>query len=84
MTSEEAKKAYEGKYFYILDSVAKLSIGDEDIVTQLRVRGPFDNIYYLVPNNGKYTQEYVYIQVIDGLPKQAFTKNEILITDRIL
>lgn len=80
MNKEEAKALYEGKFFY--------EIVKTENPLELKLIGPFDNIYFANPNMPKQKtadgQEYEYLQVIDGTPRQAFTKEEILITDRKL
>jgi hypothetical protein len=82
-SSEASKNLYDGKFFYIIDGVTNTVIGDE-FKTELRLRGPFDNIYYLIPANGHPKSEiYDFVQIVDGRPR-TFTKEEILITDRKL
>lgn len=68
MTKEEAKDLYEGQYFYEI-------VKDVDCIKLL---GPFDNIYY---SSGT---EHKYVQVIDGLPRQTFNDEDILVLDRKL
>lgn len=85
MSPEEAKKLYEGKYFYeIVD-------GDWCGKPCKMLFGPIDTIRYvnkdiaqseLDKSTGKANVEFV--QVIDGNIRAAFNKNEILVTDRIL
>lgn len=77
MNKEEAKKLYEGKYFYeIIKPISGRWAG------YIQLAGPFDNIYYASHINGE--SKYKFVQVIDGKPVQAFTEEEILVTDRIL
>jgi hypothetical protein len=77
---EEAQKFYEDKYFY---EIVKIKSGRKAGTIQLF--GPYDNIYYVERPLGEKTDRvYKYIQVINGLPVQAFTEEEILVTDRKL
>jgi len=79
---------YEGKFFY---EVLKPKTGGIQLV------GPFDNIYYVSENedarykigrlfstDAKPQPTFKFVQVIDGQPVQAFTEEEILVTDRKL
>ncbi len=72
MSKEEAKALYEGKYFYEV-------VKDAD---HIKLLGPFDNIYFTNPCPNE--DGYKYLQVVDGIPKQAFKDEEILVTDRKL
>ncbi len=81
-TKEEAKKLYEGKYFY---EVVKPFPG------MIQLWGPFDNIRYIAKDYsvGFSTEdinhpEIKFAQVIDGKIVQAFEEHEILVTDREL
>jgi hypothetical protein len=87
MTRNEAKKLYEGKFFY--EIVKPKNTGG------IQLFGPFDNIFYInrdlpkdvtdriLPRN-EDGKEYVFVQVVDGKPTVAFTQEEILVTDRKL
>lgn len=82
MTKEEARKLYEGKYFY---EVVKPFSG------MVQLWGPFENIYYVSKDysvglsvEGTNHPQIKYIQVINGKPVQAFEEHEILVTDREL
>lgn len=88
MTKEEATKLYEGKFFY---QIVKPTSEYGDIT----LAGPFDNIYYIEKSAANHvgklfstdaapTPEYKFVQVVDGVPVQAFTESEILVTDRVL
>jgi hypothetical protein len=79
MTKEETKSLYEGKFFYEVRKTIK-----EDGKIILELEGPFDNIYFVNKNIPHSHDRYEYVQVMDGTPKQVFTKEEILITDRVL
>jgi hypothetical protein len=74
MSKEEAKKLYEGKFFYEI-----MQTGPEEY----RVFGPFDNIFYAsktpeaITKNGS---DIEFLQVIDGKPVASFTKDEIYVT----
>lgn len=83
---EEAKKLYEGKFFY---EIVKPKSGG------IQLFGPFDNIFYVnkvlpkdvsdrVVSKNENDKEYKFVQVIDGRPTVAFTEEEILVTDRKL
>lgn len=80
-TKEEAQKLYEGKFFYeIVD-------GFDPVQGPCKMLfGPFDNIYYVhrYSDNPSEYDKYEFLQVIDGTPKVAFTKEQILVTDRRL
>jgi hypothetical protein len=78
----EAKKLYEGKFFYEIVRQPANKFGPE----HLELHGPFDNIYFTTPRTDAIPNhpEYKYLQVIDGSPRQAFTESEILVTDRRL
>lgn len=81
-TKEEAKQLYEGKFFY---EIVKVKKGKNAGTIQLF--GPFDNIFFTVPlpeEHARYAGPYKYVQVIDGKPVQAFSEEEILVTDRKL
>lgn len=74
MTKEEAKDLYEGKYFY------EIVRREDDEITLV---GPFDNIFYASVAGQEMTGKH-FVQVIDGIPRQFFTEDEILVIDRIL
>lgn len=85
MTKEIARALYEGKYFYEI-------IETKNPIEKI-LRGPFDNIYFAVKPNPPpgenqigtvldTTTEYDFVQVINGIPRVTFTKDQILITDR--
>ena len=87
---EEARKLYEGKFFY---EIVKVKYGRNAGTIQLF--GPFDNIYYVnkvlpkdvsdrIVKQDEEGKEYKFVQVVDGRPVQAFTAEEILVTDRKL
>ena len=65
-SKEKAQKLYEGKRFYVLNPDGT-------------VDGPREDIYYCVPTTKVGNKKYKYVQVIGGQPKQAFTKEEILV-----
>lgn len=73
ISKEEAKELYEGKYFY-------------EIVHEngtIRLHGPSDDIRYInkdVPNVPKYD----FVKIVNHQPVAVYTKDQILITDRIL
>ena len=69
MNKEEAKKLYEGKHFY--EIVKPISGG-------IQLFGPFDSIRYARDTSDGF------VQVVDGNIVAFFTKDEILVTDRIL
>lgn len=84
-SQKQARKLYEGKHFYEI-------VKTED-PKEIKLLGPFDNIYYankelgrptLFSDDSKPNIDYDFVQVIDGIPVQAFTKQEILVTDRVL
>jgi hypothetical protein len=83
MTKENAKKLYEGKFFY---EIVKVKAGRHAGTVQLF--GPFDNIYYLsdhVKNDVSHElSKFKFVQVIEGRPTVCFTEEEILVTDRKL
>lgn len=76
MSREEARKMYEGKFFYEV-----IKTGKEGLVL---LNGPRDDIYYAAPVETEKESEYKFLQVIDGRPVQAFKENEILVTMRRL
>lgn len=75
---KEARKLYEGKFFYEIVKTTKSKV--------LKLVGPFDNIFYTVKKNtvGSNFENYKFVQVINGMPVQAFTEDQILVTDRKL
>jgi hypothetical protein len=66
-TREEAKKLYEGKFFY---EIVKVKAGRHAGTIQLF--GPFDNILYANPIDKDVKSEYKYCQVVDGKVVAAF------------
>lgn len=78
MNREEAKKLYEGKFFYEV-------VKHDD---RIELFGPKDDIYYVNPianSKGEMSDStYKFVQVVDGKPVQAFTEEEILVIDRKL
>lgn len=69
-SKEEAKKLYEGKYFYEIVDAGEAGVN---------LVGPLDNIYFAVTQEG-HPSPYKFVEVIDGKPTRAFTENEILLT----
>ena len=80
ITTEEVRLLYEGKYFY--EIIKLVDIAGKDYIN---LYGPIDDIRYSTASdqNGKKAN-FTYLQIIDGVIKQAFTKDEILVTDRKL
>jgi hypothetical protein len=75
--TENTSELYEGKFFY---EIVKDDAG------QIKLFGPYENIYYCHSTSPKNPdeKEYGFIQVIDGSPVQTYTKDEILVTNRLL
>lgn len=88
MNVKEARKLYEGKYFY---EIIKPMSGRFAGLIQLA--GPFDNIRY-VNEDARSTKTFStdaspapkikFVQVVDGKIVASFQENEILVTDRVL
>jgi hypothetical protein len=67
MTPKEAQDLYNGKTFYVKQPDGSLD-------------GPREDIYYVHRKTGDPVKDnYMFLQVIDGVPKQAFTEDEILV-----
>lgn len=79
---------YEGKFFYeIVKPISGRNAG------LIQLAGPFDNIYYAEPSRDSQEKivrlfpkkdKYKFVQVVGGTIVQAFTEEEILVTDRKL
>ena len=88
VTKEEAKKLYEGKFFYIVHD------GNWSGESCKMLFGPYDNILYAIdsglrvdkvsPTMFVESDKHKYAQVIDGKVVQMFENNEILVLDRKL
>lgn len=80
-TREELKSMYENKFFYEV-------VKPKTVNGTIQLFGPHDNILYTNPVKNSEGEEpnpiYKFVQVIDGRVVQAFTENEILVTDRVL
>jgi hypothetical protein len=67
MTPKEAKALYKDKTFYVKNPDGSLD-------------GPREDIYYVYRKTGDpITNNYMFLQVINGTPKQAFREDEILV-----
>lgn len=79
LKDKDENNVYEGKFFY---EVVKPKSGG------IQLFGPFDNIYFAASTKNSLGEEptkpYKYVQIVDGLPVQAFFEEEILVTDRKL
>ena len=78
ISKKEAKKLYEGKFFY---EIVKITSGRNAGTIQLF--GPFDNILYTVGAESRDTLSG-FAQVVDGKAVAFFKQEEILVTDRKL
>lgn len=86
MNKSMLKALYEGKYFYEVVNTGK--------PMERLVIGPLDGIRYTVKSTGLVNEdnkavlsedtEYDFVQVINGQIKVAFTKDQILVTDKPL
>jgi hypothetical protein len=81
ISKEEAKKLYDGKFFYEI-------VKSRTVEDSIQLLGPYNNIYYATSDinsqDEKTNSIYKFVQVIDGKIIQAFTEWEILVTDRKL
>lgn len=85
MNKSMLKALYEGKFFYEVIQTGK--------PMERLVIGPLEGIRYTVKSSGPMDMggiimsdetEYDFVQVINGQPKMAFTKDQILVTDKPL
>jgi hypothetical protein len=65
---------YNNKFFY---EVVKYD-------DYIKLIGPFDNIRYAVDADTGEETYYKFVQIIDGMPVQVFTEEQILVTERKL
>jgi len=72
--AKNKKDPYLEKYFY--EVVSRAGNG-------LKLIGPLEDIYFVNPTNKEFKENaYKYAQVVDGKIVQAFTKNEIYVTEK--
>jgi hypothetical protein len=75
MKNKKTKDLYAGRFFYKIER----TILDQ----QIKLVGPLDTIRYATPKTFK-NSGYKFVQIVDGIIRCAFKKNEILITLRRL
>lgn len=76
---EEAKALYDGKFFY---EINKTTLGSDGKIS-LELTGPSDDIYFATPLDGKPT-DIVFLKIVEGVPQDAYTNAEILVTNHKL
>lgn len=75
----ECELLYNGKFFYEINVERRghTTIPEDVDFVSATLYGPLDGIYYLADKSG-------FVQVIDGITKNKFAPNQILVTDRKL
>lgn len=77
VSKEQAKEAYEGKFFYVVVRSA--------VSGQLTLSGPDENIRYITPiEENPYHPTYRFARVIDGKIEQAFEEHQVVVTNKQL
>lgn len=83
------------KFYYVIERIEKDTdfalLEPEGVQIQavaqsheLKLKGPFDNIYETTPASGYPTDGYLFVQIVNARVVQAFKREDILVTDRLL
>lgn len=85
MTKEEAKALYAGKTFYIVEKDGRLLGPRDDIYyANRKYLSLFERVKVTIQRALNIGEHYEFLQVIEGIPVRAFTKDEILVKQEIV